>query len=134
MEGGDRWTGAILTFDEQSTRALHELQLRLPSNNSIGGMFPAEIPPHLTLFEHDNIFIPNVIADLRSYCANTAPFDVMFCSIGYFPSTNVLFLNPKESGALRQFRCGLVFKKKISMNTIIIIPLQHRLEQGGPLF
>ncbi len=104
----DPWTGIILTFDGRSSEIFRNLQRDLLEKQQIPGKFDFQIPPHLTLMEHSNLLDPSYIQDLTEFVSATPQFNIDFSSIAYFPSTDVLFLNPKENKTLSAFRSTMI--------------------------
>lgn len=104
----DSWTGLILSFDSNSHSRMQELQRLLLDNPKIQGSIELVIPPHITLFEHPNLLKDDLLPKLNHFCQEQKSFQVVYSSIAYFPSTKVLFLNPKESRELHEFRQDLM--------------------------
>lgn len=78
-------------------------------------MFNEKIPPHISLIAADTINFESYISQLFEIIRYIKPFDVKFASFGYFPSTNVVFLNPKESQNLR-FLHSQIYNLVINQN------------------
>jgi hypothetical protein len=51
----DFWTGIIACFDDQSSKKLIELRKILSDSPDLHGRASDQIPPHITLFEHEEL-------------------------------------------------------------------------------
>ncbi|MCK5341921.1 MAG: 2'-5' RNA ligase family protein [Candidatus Heimdallarchaeota archaeon] len=95
-------------MDPASYTILRELQKDLLDSPNIGGEFDLTIPPHISIMEHPDLLHDEIISVIKSYCTSQQSFKIHYSSVAYFPATQVLFLNPKESTALTAFKYDLL--------------------------
>ncbi|WP_371802187.1 2'-5' RNA ligase family protein [Candidatus Lokiarchaeum ossiferum] len=93
--------GILLLFDENSSSILKKIYLKYQEHNLCDFMAKENIPAHITLAANDVIDFDLVSASIPQALSLFNPFKIRFASIGYFPATKIMFLNPKESEDLR---------------------------------
>ena len=98
-------TGLVVCFDEESANRLKELWGMLSDSPDLHGrIFEEEVPPHITLFGHEEIRFQEHSDALESAISNYNSFSLKFTGLTTFPSTHVLYLNPEYSSKLHSLR------------------------------
>ena len=98
-------TGLIACFDEESANRLKELWRILTDSLDLHGrIFEEEVPPHITLFGHEEIRFQGYNDALESAISKFNSFPLKFTGLTTFPSTYVLYLNPVYSSKLHSLR------------------------------
>jgi len=98
------WTGLIVCFDEQSANKLKILQKKLNDSPDLHGQTYARVPPHITLFEHEELRKQDYYDALEPAISKFNSFSLEFSGLTTFPATRVLYLNPKYSSNLHSLR------------------------------
>lgn len=93
--------GVILLFDEASSNKLQKVHLAYQEHDICDFMAKENIPAHITLVANDSIDFEALSTPISQAMGLFTPFEIRFASIGYFPSTKIVFLNPKESEDLK---------------------------------
>ena len=99
-------TGLIACFDEESAKRLKELWRILTDSPDLHGrIFEEEVPPHITLFGHEDDIRKQEFYDaLESAISKYNSFSLNFTGLTTFPATQVLYLNPEYSSNLQSLR------------------------------
>jgi 2'-5' RNA ligase len=100
----DFWTGIIACFDSHSTNKLIELREILSDTPDIHGRAYMGVPPHITLFEHEELRKQEYYDTLESTISKYHTFSVEFSGLTTFPATHVFYLNPTYSSTLHSLR------------------------------
>ncbi|MFX0081707.1 MAG: 2'-5' RNA ligase family protein [Candidatus Hodarchaeota archaeon] len=100
----DFWTGIIVCFDDQSTKRLIELRKVLNDSPDLHGRAYVRVPPHITLFEHEELRKQEYYDALESAISRYNSFSLEFTGLTTFPATHVFYLNPKYSSNLHSLR------------------------------
>ena len=101
----DFWTGIIACFDYQSSKKLIELQKILNDSPDIHGrLFSVRVPPHITLFEHDELRKQEYYDALESTISKYHSFLLEFSGFTTLPGSHVFYLNPTYSSTLHSLR------------------------------
>ncbi|MFX1575051.1 MAG: 2'-5' RNA ligase family protein [Promethearchaeota archaeon] len=100
----DFWTGINVCFDKESNSKLKELQRILNATPDLHGQFDLRIPPHITLFEHEELRKQVYYDALESAISKFNSFSLEFTGLTTFPATHVFYLNPKYSSNLQSLR------------------------------
>ena len=99
-------TGLVVCFDEESANRLKELwRIFTDSPDLHGRIFEEAVPPHITLFGHEDDIRKQEFYDaLESAISKYNSFSLNFTGLTTFPSTQVLYLNPEYSNNLHSLR------------------------------
>ncbi|MFW9768766.1 MAG: 2'-5' RNA ligase family protein [Candidatus Thorarchaeota archaeon] len=100
----DFWTGLIACFDEESVCRLKELWRILTNSPDLHGQIYERVPPHITLFEHEEIRKQEFYDALESAISKYNSFSLKFTGLTTFPATHVFYLNPEYSNNLHSLR------------------------------
>lgn len=100
----DFWTGIIVCFDEESTNKLKELQKILNDSPDLHSQRYLRVPPHITLFEHEELRKQEYYDALESAISKYNSFSLEFTGLTTFPATYIFYLNPKYSSNLQSLR------------------------------
>ena len=100
----DFWTGILVCFDEESTNKLKELQKILNDSPDLHGRTYVRVPPHITLFEHEELRKQEYYDALESAISKYNSFSLEFTGLTTFPATHIFYLNPKYSSNLQSLR------------------------------
>ena len=93
--------GIIATFDPKSSGIISRILSDLVNESLNRFMLDQQVVSHLTILAGEKMDMSAASQVIHEVSEIFHPFSIDVGSIAYFPSTQVLFLNPNESGDLR---------------------------------